>query len=210
MIPPLIVFGAGGHARVVLDALREGGASPKWVIDDNPSRLNLDGVPILSSSDERWTALSGFRYIVAIGDNRTRAQVYQRLLDRGGAPVSVRHPSAVVSGQAEVGEGVVVLPAAVVNPGSRIGMDSILNTSCSVDHDCCIGNHVHICPGVRLAGEVTIGASSMVGTGATVLPRIRIGTQCLIGAGAVVHRDIPDLSVAVGVPARVVRRLEAN
>jgi UDP-perosamine 4-acetyltransferase len=82
-----------------------------------------------------------------------------------------------------------------------------VNTAASVDHDCDVGAHVHICPGVRLAGKVHVGNGTMIGTGACVLPGVRVGTACVIGAGAVVTRDVPDFSLAVGVPARVIKQL---
>ena len=94
----------------------------------------------------------------------------------------------------------------VVNPGARIGSNVVLNTACSVDHDCVVADHAQLCPGVHLGGNVTVGELAMVGTGVSVIPGVRIGSGCTIGAGAVVTRDIPDNSLAVGVPARVVSR----
>jgi acetyltransferase EpsM len=100
------------------------------------------------------------------------------------------------------------MAGAVINPGASIGANGIVNTCASVDHECVLGDAVHICPGARLAGNVTVGAGTMIGVGAAVRDRVKIGAGCVIGAGAAVVGDIPDRSLAVGVPARVIRSLE--
>ncbi len=100
-----------------------------------------------------------------------------------------------------------VCTGVVINPGPVVHDNCIINTSASIDHDCVVGEHTHVCPGVRLAGNVRVGPRTMIGVGASVLPGVRIGEGCVIGAGAVVNRDLPDHVVAYGVPARVQRKL---
>ena len=148
----------------------------------------------------------GNEFLVAVGDDATRASLFEELIIQGATPVNVIHPRAWVSPRVELGRGIFIAAMAVVNPGARIGDNCILNTSCSVDHDCQIEAHVHLCPGVRLAGGVTVGTLTMIGTGAVVLPGVRIGARCVVGAGAVVVRDVADGSVVAGVPARRLAR----
>jgi acetyltransferase EpsM len=205
---PIIIFGAGGHARVVLDALLTSGASARAFVDDHRRVETLDGLPVWDAEDAAWLGLSRFQFVVAIGDNRIRASIFQRLLTRGGTPLTVLHPKAVVSSRASFGPGTVVMAGAIVNPGARIGSNCILNTGCSVDHDCAVGDHVHLCPGVRLAGTVRIGEHTLLGTGSCVTPGRSIGSGTLVGAGSVVVRDLPDNCLAHGNPARVQRFLK--
>lgn len=204
---PLILYGAGGHARVVLDALACSARKAAWIVDDHPRCDSLDGVEIIAAADGRWLTLVSFRFVVGIGDNCTRAAIFERLLVRGGIPLTVVHPASIVSDRSFVGPGTVLMAGAIVNPGASIGMNCILNTACSVDHDCLVGDHVHLCPGVRVAGGVRIGSGTMLGTGACVTPGRSIGSGVVIGAGAVVVRDLPDNCSAYGNPARVHRFL---
>ena len=205
---PLILYGAGGHGKVVLDAALCLGIPVAFVVDDNPVSDQLLGVPVLSSSRREWLELDQFQFLVSIGDISVRTRIFNALCKRGGNPVNIIHPSAQVARSAQLGLGVAVCAGVVVNPGSVIGDNCILNTSASIDHDCVTGSHAHLCPGVLLAGSVAVGECSLVGTGAVVLPGVKIGRGCVIGAGAVVNRDIPDGAVAYGVPAKVHRTMD--
>ncbi|HOW67338.1 MAG TPA: acetyltransferase [Candidatus Paceibacterota bacterium] len=205
MSSPFIIFGAGGHGKVVLDAALAAKHDVAFVVDDAPHETELLGLSVLSSEDPRWLALTGFRFVVAVGDNLTRARIFARLNTRSGIAGNVIHPNAVISPFAKLGAGNVCFAGVVINPGTVMGDDCIINTSASIDHDCRIGSHAHICPGVHLAGTVSVGEETMIGTGAAILPGIKIGRRCVIGAGAVVNRDLPDGVVAYGVPARIRR-----
>jgi sugar O-acyltransferase (sialic acid O-acetyltransferase NeuD family) len=206
-LDPFIVFGCGGHGRVVVEAALLAGFVPTWIVDDQPLDKICLGVPIVHSSDVLWQALNRFRFVVAIGDNQKRYCIYKKLIERGGKPCSVIHPSAIISQRATIGHGTVVMAGVVVNTGSQIGCNVILNTSCSVDHDSRVEDHVHLCPGVRLAGSVIVGGLSIIGTGSCVIPRVVIGGRVTVGAGSVVIRDIDDGCTAFGNPARIHRSL---
>lgn len=205
--PELIVFGAGGHGKVVVEAALLSGWRVGCVLDDSPKRCEVLGVVVRRRDLSNRLVERGACFIVAVGDNPSRARIFNQLIQKGLEPAVVTHPAAVVSAHARLGWGTFVGAGAAVMVGTRVGKDVIVNTAASVDHDCEIGDHVHIGPGVRLAGEVTIGAFAMLGTGAIVLPQIRVGQHCVVGAGAVVTRDLPEYSLALGVPARIVRRL---
>ena len=201
----IFIFGAGGHARVISDLLNCAGVSVYGFIDDTPASRILDGLPLLSSTDPVWLSLTDFQFVVAIGDNRIRASIFERLVRRGGSPLTVLHPNSIVSKSAIIGPGTVVMAGAIVNSGAEVGTNCILNTGCSVDHDCQLEDHVHLCPGVRLAGNVRVGTHTMLGTGCCVVPGQNIGSGTTVGAGAVVIRDLPDSCCAYGNPARVQR-----
>ena len=199
----LSFYGAGGHARVAIEAAHAAGLKPALIIDDNPKGNELAGVPLIGSSTVKWQELGAFRFVVTIGDNPTRARLFEELKKRAGSPETIVHPFSWISRSAKIGAGTVVFGGVVVNADSIVGENCILNTSCSVDHDAAIGAHVHLCPGVRLAGDVTIGERTMLGTGAVCIPGIKIGADVRVGAGSVVVRDVPDRSKAFGNPARV-------
>ena len=200
----LIFYGAGGHARVAIEAARAAGLKPGLVVDDKPIAAELLGVPIAPGSSVRWEKYGQFRFVVTVGNNETRARLFEELKQRGGTPETVVHPFSWISPSATIGAGTVVFGGVVVNANSVIGENCILNTSCSVDHDGKIGPHSHLCPGARLAGMVTVGERTMLGTASCCIPGIVIGSDALVGAGSVVVRNVPDKCKAMGNPARVV------
>lgn len=192
------------------DAARAAGLHFTWVADDDPGLREFEGVEVKHPGTAGEGLPSAFEYLVAIGDNATRARVFQWLRGRGGTPLRVVHPSAVIAPSAVVQAGTLVCAGVVVNPAAAVGENAILNTACSVDHDNLIGDHVHLCPGVRLGGSVRIGEGTMVGLGAVVLPGIRIGAWSVIGAGSMVNRNVPDGVVAHGNPVRIRREVRVR
>lgn len=211
----LIIFGAGGHGRVVLDILQQARQhKPVGFIDNN---INLrgrrvDGLPVLGDLEALPDLHArGIRAaVVAIGDNGVRRAMADALDQHGFELVCAIHPSAQLAGNASIGRGVVIAAGALVCAHCQIGDYAILNTGCIVDHESMIGTAVHICPGVRLAGHVTVESGAFVGIGATVVQNVRVGFEAVIGAGAVVTRDVGPMSTVVGVPARPVRDAERS
>ena len=201
----LVVVGAGGHARSVIDAACAAGWEIAAVVAPEGGAAEVLGHA--TSRDAEGIEADG--YIVAIGDNAARARVYEEWATRGAlAPASVVHPSAVLGGNVRIGEGCFVAAGVVVNVNAEVGANSILNTGCTVDHDCVIGRHCLIGPGTALCGQVTIGEGVLLGAGASVTPLRTVGEWTSVGAGAAIAQDIPARVVAVGVPARVTRRIE--
>jgi acetyltransferase EpsM len=205
MKEPVVIFGAGGHAKVVVDAILSAKLRPDFLVEDKPERAELFDVRLLASADRLWQTMRQFRFVVAVGDNASRRRIFAELKTRGGVPINVVHPAATVSPRAKLGWGVVVFAGAVINPGATVGDNCIVNTSASIDHECVIGAHAHLCPGVRLAGNVNVGAGTMIGVGAVVLPQITIGEWTTVGAGSMVNRHLPANVVAFGCPAKVRR-----
>ncbi len=207
----VLILGAGGHAQVVADILLQAhatGADYKRVgfLDDDSALAGttIMGLPVLGAISQ-LDELDHDAVIVAIGDNRTRAHLFESVRARGEQMVNAIHPAAVLAPDVRLGQGVMICAGVVVNTGTVIGDNVILNTSCTVDHHNHIGDHAHIAPGVHLGGDVTIGEGAVVGIGATVIPQRTIGEWSVIGAGSVVTRDVPSYATAVGMPARVIQ-----
>lgn len=213
IIPRCVILGAGGHARVVIDALQAIGVGvPHGVLDPDRARWDaqLLGVPILGG-DELLPRLAreGVTHFVvgvgSVGDSRTRRRLFELAMRHGLIPLAVRHPSSVCSRWAKIGAGTVLLPASVVNAGAQVGVNVIVNTGAIVEHDCIIGDHAHVATGARLSGTVSIGEGAHVGAGATIRQHISVGADAVIGAGAVVIDDVESRTVVAGVPARVLQ-----
>lgn len=135
-----------------------------------------------------------------------RRQVFERCKQAGHDFVTIVHPAAVLGGDIVLEEGAQVMAGVIVQAGSRVGRNAIINTHASVDHDCLVGEHVHIAPGATLSGGVTVGDGSHIGTSASVIQNVRIGSGCLVAAGAVVIRDVRDGARVAGIPAREMSR----
>lgn len=204
----VLLIGAGGHARVCLEALVD---DPRHDVVAAVSRDRVAvagfGVEVIGTDDdlqmatERARATTGF---VAIGDNEARARLAARWRELGLPLTCAISRHAMVSHTATLEPGVALLPGAVVNAATTLGTGTIVNTNASVDHDCQVGPFAHIAPGTAIGGGVTIGEGVFVGIGARILPNLRIGDGAVIGAGAVVVRDVPTGVTVVGVPARPV------
>lgn len=210
----LALWGAGGHGNVVLDAVRQQGIyEPVAFLEDGTVKRAQNsrcGLPILCGREHlarlRSDGVEGM--VIAIGEEPTRVTLATIAVEAGFELCTIVHPSAVICADVRIGAGAVVFAGAVVQTGSQIGDNVVVNTCASVDHDCRIGDGAQLAPRVVLGGWVSVGDLSFVGIGATVINQIAIGRNSVIGAGAVVVRNIPDHSVAYGVPARIVRHRE--
>lgn len=203
----LVVFGSGGHAKVVIEAaLSQTPDCEIIVLDDSEEALGrrICGFSV-SGRREQLTSLKGSRIVPAIGDNDARARFLLWLRENGHALASVIHPSAHVAKSVNIGAGAFVGAGAIVIAEARIGEAAIINTSASVDHDCEIGDAVHLGPGVKLCGNVRIGLRTLVGVGSCVRPGISICDDVVLGAGSVVVKDIKEPGTFAGNPARRLR-----
>lgn len=166
----VFVYGAGGHGKVVAEALLKAGRPVLGFVDDAVARHGQThlGRPVVGGLDGLRERHPGAAVALAVGDNRVRALCFTRCVELGLEVVRVIHPSAQVSDFAEIGPGVVVLPLAVVNAGASLGRGAIVNTSAVVEHDCVVGEFAHVASRAVIQGGVRVGASATVGAGATV------------------------------------------
>lgn len=189
----IAVFGAGGHGKVVVDAIeRNAGLAVAYVVDDNPQPgATVLGHAVAGGREALLARRGGIDgAIVAIGDNSARREVARWLDAQGFVLLSVVHPAAVVAPSAAVGPGTLVMPGAVVNADARIGANAIINSGAVIEHDCEVGEAAHVAPGAVLCGGARVGAGTLVGAGAVVLPGVRIGEFLLVKAGTVAARDM--------------------
>jgi sugar O-acyltransferase (sialic acid O-acetyltransferase NeuD family) len=205
-VPGLVVFGAGGHGKVVADVGRAMGLRLVGFVDDAQSRegAGIWGLPVIGwdrliAERERFGALL---VALGIGSNEARERSHKRLRLAGFEVATLIHPRAAVAPSARLGEGTVVMANASVNPDAVVGLGVIVNTGAVVEHDCRVEEYAHLSPNAALGGAVTVGRRSHLGLGAVALPGVRIGADVRAGAGAAIHRDVPDGWTVVGVPAR--------
>lgn len=201
--PTIAVIGAGGHAKVVIATLQAAGYESIVVFDDDPAKWGsrLLGSPVAGPVSEvrEQEIESG---IIAIGSNSKRKKIVSTVSLEW---VRLVHPTASTHPSVALGAGTVVLAGAVIQPDTVVGAHVIINTGAVLDHDCRLGDFVHIAPSVSLCGGVRIGEGTLVGVGASAIPGIRVGCWSTVGAGAAVVGDLPDRTLAIGVPARPVQ-----
>lgn len=208
MAGPVIVIGAGGHARPVIEALTMTGIAVAGLVD-----RTLDGAPVLghrviATLDDLPALLArGITgAVVAIGDNAARLLRGDQARAAGLALPVVVHPTAIVSAHAALGEGTQVMARGFVGPEARLGRLVLVNTAALIEHECEIGDAAHIAPGATVLGNARISAGALIGGGAVVLQGRRVGHASVVGAGAVVTQDVPDGLTVIGAPARPLMR----
>lgn len=192
----MYLYGASGHAKVVIDILSANHIPVDALVDDNPELQELHGIPIVHSVE----GLSPF--IISIGSNKTRKMIAERI--NGPFAIAV-HPSAIISTYARINEGSVVMQGAIIQSDVHIGKHCIINTAATVDHECIIEDYVHVSPNASLCGNVHVGEGTQIGAGSVVVPGIKIGKWSLVCAGSVVTTDIPDYCVAAGNRCKVIK-----
>lgn len=204
-----VLIGAGGHARAVVHAARDGDLDIVACTDPRPELHGtaLDGVQVVGNDDALPGLFAdGVRAAVmglgAVGDNALRARLFAKVVAAGFSMPAIVAPDAAVAPTAAVGDGTVVLTRAVIGPGAVLGQNVIVNTGAIVEHDCTIDDHAHIASGAVLGGAVRVETLAHIGLNATVRQGIRVGERALAGAGAVVVANVPAGATVTGVPAR--------
>ncbi len=198
----IFLYGAGGHAKVVIDIIeKENKYKIVFIVDDGPQRKgdHLLGYPIVGGRKE----LLDIRHrpskaIVAIGDNQARKKVVEFLEQQDIEFVNTIHPTAIIAKNVFIGPGSVVMAMVAINPCTRIGNHVIVNTAASVDHDCIIEDFVHLAPGTTICGTVTVGNGTLIGAGSTIIPNVTIGKKVLVGAGTTIYKDIANDIKVIG------------
>ncbi len=197
----IYLYGAGGHAKVIVDILECCGIIIGGVFDKNPMKRVWDYPffqfpgPFNTNEDQ---------LIISIGNNEIRMKL---AIENNVSYYTAIHPKSIVSSHVSIGEGTVVMAGALINSDTFIGKHCIINSNASIDHDCTLSDFVHISPNATLSGGVKVGKAAHVGSGAVIIPGKTIGSNAVIGAGAVVIDDIPDNVVAVGNPAKIIKKI---
>ena len=199
------LYGAGGHSQVIKETLYLNDIEVESYYDDYFGRKHFKVTDINKGVRNDFAGFThdGNPFIICIGNNKERAEIASLINNNYS---KVIHPSAIVSTDSLVGEGTVVFAGAIIQSNTKVGKHVIVNTGASIDHDNIIGDYAHISPQAALCGHVEVGEGTHIGVSACVIPKVKIGKWCTIGAGAVIIKDIPDYSIVVGNPGRVIKR----
>lgn len=189
-------MGAGGHAKVVADALLSSGAKVLGMLSNDPLNASLnDGLELLGGDNclsqypsDKVMLANG---IGALPNKKKRWEIAEKMRNLGYEFIDVIHPSAIVSKSVKLSHGVQIMAGSIIQADTKIGQDSIINSGSCIDHDCSINSNCHIAPGVVISGGVVIGDGCHLGTGTIVIQNITIGSGCVIAAGSVIYKDIP-------------------
>jgi acetyltransferase EpsM len=193
----MYLYGASGHAKVIIEILEMMGISVAGLFDDNSAVRELLEYSVTRFPDN--FDRENNELIISIGNNRVRKERSLSLDGRFGIAI---HPKAIISRRAIIEAGTAVMGGVTINADTRIGKHCIINSNASVDHDCVLGDYVHVSPNAVLCGNVTVGEGVHIGAGAIVIPGVNIGDWAVIGAGAVVIKDVPAGITMVGNPAK--------
>lgn len=202
----IFLYGAGGHGAVIADTLKTCGTPISGFIDDAFSDKNYHGYSVYGKEKLNELDPKRVQFIVSIGNSSIRKKIADDLEASGFSFAKAIHPSAVIGSDVEIGEGTVIMAHVTVNIGTVIGKHSILNTSSSVDHHNMIGDYVHIAPSVSLCGSVYVGDYSFLAVKSSVAPGVRIGKKCILSGGSFLKQNLPDHSLATGVPAKYLKQ----
>ncbi|MCH5322128.1 MAG: acetyltransferase [Helicobacter sp.] len=198
------IFGAGGHAKVIADILDSNGDCVEYLIDDEPKGKVICGIKAILR--EEFLSIPQIQnqvaLVLAIGNNALRKQLYEFFKSKGFDLPTIIHRSAIISKSSFLQEACVVMPQVVLNAKSQIGVGVILNTACVVEHDCKIGDFSHIAPRSVLCGGASVGKVSHIGANSVIIEGKSVGDFCLVGAGSVVIHNIVSNKKVVGNPAK--------
>lgn len=196
----IYLYGAGGHAKVVIEIFESKKLAISGLIDSNPKIKSLLNYPVYNST--QMIADEEMEAIISIGNNVIRKRLAETL---GVKFTTAIHPATTISSRVEIDKGTVVMAGATINSSVKLGKHVIVNTNSSIDHDCLIDDYVHISPNVALAGDVIVKEGAHIGIGACVIQGITIGKWATIGAGAIVIGNVPDYAVVVGNPGKIIK-----
>lgn len=208
----IIIIGAGGHSRSVLDILLQNNEFDilGCIDSEYPNIKNvpkMKEIPIIGRDDdlEKFYEQGVRGIFVAIGDNKLRKKLFDKVINIGFSPINVISKNAIISDRAQIGQGICIMPGTVINVNSIIGDNSIINTKVSIDHDCIIGKSCHIAPGSTLSGSISVGEGTHIGTGSSIIDKIKIGSWTFVGGGSVIVSDLDSNTMYYGTPAQKIK-----
>ena len=198
----VIIIGTGGHAKVILDILQLEGFNILGFLSINKKKGSLFCAYKVLGGDEVIDSFLPNDVLLANGigalpRESDRWEVSNKFRNKGFSFLTIIHPSAVISSETDLFEGVQVMAGAVIQPGAKIGRDTIINSGAIIDHDCIIEENCHIAPGTVCSGNVKIGSSTHIGTGSSIIQNISIGKNCIVAAGSVVFNDVKNGSTLI-------------
>jgi acetyltransferase EpsM len=199
----VLLYGSSGHAKVICSIFESIDVIVDSIFDDNNSIKSLNNYKVINGYDSNYEP--NLPVLISIGDNAIRKRLSEKVSHSFSTAI---HSSSVIDDISKIGLGTAVFHSATIQRDTLIGRHCIINTNASVDHDCIIEDFVHISPSSTLCGNIKIGEGSHIGAGATIIPNISIGKWCVIGAGAVITKDVPDYSLVVGIPGKIIKKLK--
>ncbi|MGS0763276.1 acetyltransferase [Syntrophomonas curvata] len=211
-LKPLVIVGAGGLGREVAWLVADiNGQKPEWnfmgFVDDGVQGNTVEGYPSLGPVEHLFNMSADIWTAVAIADSRVRMKFVRQIQDQGRKLATLVHPLVSMSDYVKIGSGSIICSGAVITTNVSLGQSTIINLGCFIGHDTELHDYVSLMPAANLAGEVRVGEGCYFGLNSCVINRTTIGEWSVIGAGATVADDIPAYSLAVGVPARVIKKI---
>jgi sugar O-acyltransferase (sialic acid O-acetyltransferase NeuD family) len=199
----VLLYGSSGHGKVICTIFESMGIIVDSIFDDNHIIKSIDNYNVKNGYDCNYEP--NLPILISIGDNLIRKKISEKVSHSFSTAI---HTSSIIDDVSKIGLGSAIFQSATIQRDTFIGRHCIINTNSSIDHDCIIEDFVHISPSSTLCGNVKVGEGSHIGAGATVIPNIKIGKWCVIGAGAVITNDIPDFSLVVGVPGKIIKTIK--
>lgn len=193
------IYGAGGHGKVVWDAMQKSNIKCEGFIDDQVLNQWMD-LPVFASSF--LNDIDDIELHIAIGNCKMREEVFKKF--KNFKFMSISHPNAIISSRAKIEMGTFLAAGSIIGPDAKVGKHVIVNHHAVIDHDCSVGDFCHIAPHASLGGGVKVGQGVLIGAGAIVLPGIKIANYVTVGAGSVVTHDIGSGVTVMGNPARAI------
>ncbi len=214
-LKPLVIVGAGGLGRevawLVADINRQ---KPEWnclgFVDDGVQGNTVEGYPVHGSVEHLFNMSPDIWTVVAIADSRVRRKLIRQIQEQGRKLATLVHPSVSMSDYVNIGAGSIICSGTVITTNISLGQAVIINLGCFIGHDTELQDYVSLMPAANLAGEIRVGEGCYFGLNSCVINRTTIGEWSVIGAGATVVDDIPAYSLAVGVPARVIKKVRSE
>jgi len=198
----VLLYGASGHAKVICSIYESNNINVDSIFDDNTIIKKLNSYDVIGAYLKNYR--NDLELLISIGDNKIRKKVSKKILHKFSI---VKHISALIDASVKIGEGSAIFHNSTIQRDTQIGKHCIINTNVCIDHECIIYDFVHVSPSATLCGNVKVGEGTHIGANATIIPNIMIGKWCVIGAGSVITKNIPDYSLVVGVPGKIIKKL---